>query len=626
MAEDGGIIEGVLGAEEAEGFDADELAGLDPIAAAVATGLSRTDEAVATDLRAYLKKQARLVELQTEHLHEQRALILKNLSWRVHGARLKGVLQVLTSALGVAIVVWLGVLVWQAAHARGLVVEAFSTPPDLARNGLTGQVIAEEIEDHINALQAKTESSRAAGTFANDWGRNVKVEIPETGVSFDEVQRLLRDWLGHETRLTGAVIRTADGVRINARLEGEPADEAAGPETDLDGVVARVAEKVFARTQPYRYGVYLFENGRTDEARGVFERLATSGPPEEHGWALIGLALMSPDAAAEEKALQVAVKAAPELALARSNLADTAFSLGHYEAALEQAKVTSRLLAQPDRGGVSDSVRDAMVVGVRIGIDVLRQDHADALIQADREAALPSFYGSQLSMRMTRPCFLAGLHDVNAARAQAAQVGPDDAAVVARSLAWEALYWPHACAALADGDWREAVRQLSGGDAALTPQQRAKLASATLLWPPLALALARSGDVARAEALIGQTPLDCYPCLIARGQVASAKGDVRSAERWFAEAARQGPSLPTAYQAWGEARLARRDLGGAEAAFQDAVRRGANWADPRKGLGDVEARRGNWREAVDDYDKALNLAPAWAELKRARALAATHLR
>jgi len=628
VAEEGGIIEGVLGGEDAEGPDADSLAGLDPMAAALAVHGMKTGEPLHPRLASYLEKQEKLVEIQTEHLHEQRALMLKTLNWRLHGARLKGVLQVLTTAVGLGVAFWLGLVVWQAAHAHGLVVEAFSTPPDLARNGLTGHVVAEEIEDRINALQAKTDSSRAADTFANDWGRDVKVEIPETGMSLEEVQRLLREWLGHETRISGTVVRTADGVRISVRLEGEPADEASGPETDMDGVLNRVAEMVFARTQPYRYGVYLVQNDRVEDARAAFEHLADYGPPQERGWALTGLAsqaVLYPDAATLETAARRAVAAAPELALARLNLADTAYMLGHSEAALEQSKATLRALAQPDHGGVSDRVKDAMAAESAETADELGENPGDALIQVDRLAASSSYFGSQLQAQMLRPCGSAALHDTNAARAQAAQAGPDDAAVVAQSVRFEVLYRPHACVALADGDWREAVRQLSGIDAALTSQQRARFASATQLWPLLARALARSGDVARAEALIGQTPLDCYPCLIARGQVASAKGDARSAERWFAIAARQGPSLPAAYEAWGEARLARGDLSGAEAAFQDAVRRGPGWADPMKGLGDVKAGRGDWREAVEDYDKALRLAPAWAELKRARASAAKRL-
>ena len=44
---------------------------------------------------------------------------------------------------------------------------------------------------------ATSESSRAAQSYANNWGDNIKVEIPETGVSISELQAL-------SARLAGA--------------------------------------------------------------------------------------------------------------------------------------------------------------------------------------------------------------------------------------------------------------------------------------------------------------------------------------------------------------------------------------------------------------------------------------
>ena len=96
--------------------------------------------------------------------------------------------------------------VWQAVHDDGLVIEAFAVPPDLAARGLTGQV-----RRHPHAGQSgprcrlQTSSSRAPASFANNWGNDIKVEIPETGVSIGEVNRYLRELLGRETHITGEV-------------------------------------------------------------------------------------------------------------------------------------------------------------------------------------------------------------------------------------------------------------------------------------------------------------------------------------------------------------------------------------------------------------------------------------
>ena len=140
--------------------------------------------------------------------------------------------------------------------------------------------------------------------------------------------------------------------------------------------------------------------------------------------------------------------------------------------------------------------------------------------------------------------------------------------------------------------------------------------------PWLAIAEAHFGNRDAAQAVIATTPLDCYPCMRARGIMAAAGGDRRQAEGWFAEAIRQGPDLPQAYADRGAARLASGDVAGA---LSDAGRAKAvspRNADALKLWGDALARQGRWREAVAKYDAALPFAPAWGALRQARAAAA----
>jgi len=92
-------------------------------------------------------------------------------------------------------------------------------PPDLAQRGMTGQVVASELLDGLASLQRKTVTARPASTYANDWGGDIKVEIPETGISIGELNRYLRQWLGSETRISGEVVRTPTGVAVTARAE-----------------------------------------------------------------------------------------------------------------------------------------------------------------------------------------------------------------------------------------------------------------------------------------------------------------------------------------------------------------------------------------------------------------------
>src|SRR5271154_5552193 len=72
-----GVLGGILGEEdEASKVEASENlsgAGADAFAAAVAARLSGNDPEVARDTSAFLKKHARLLEIQAEHLKDEHA-------------------------------------------------------------------------------------------------------------------------------------------------------------------------------------------------------------------------------------------------------------------------------------------------------------------------------------------------------------------------------------------------------------------------------------------------------------------------------------------------------------------------------------------------------------------------
>jgi len=79
MAESGGVS-GILGGDaETPGESAapDTPISLDPTAAALAAEAARSDPELAHEASAYFRKQSHLVEVQTEHLHEQRAISLQ---------------------------------------------------------------------------------------------------------------------------------------------------------------------------------------------------------------------------------------------------------------------------------------------------------------------------------------------------------------------------------------------------------------------------------------------------------------------------------------------------------------------------------------------------------------------
>jgi tetratricopeptide (TPR) repeat protein len=157
------------------------------------------------------------------------------------------------------------------------------------------------------------------------------------------------------------------------------------------------------------------------------------------------------------------------------------------------------------------------------------------------------------------------------------------------------------------------LAQIPGQTNLLTPRS---------ITPLLAIARARLGDRLKANELIATTPTDCYLCVRARGIIAAEAGDRAEAERWFAEAIKEGPSLPQAYVDRGIAHLVWGDSAGALADAVHATRLSPHHADAWKLWGDALARQNRWTSALDKYDEALKYASNWQQLKEAREAAA----
>jgi tetratricopeptide (TPR) repeat protein len=207
-------------------------------------------------------------------------------------------------------------------------------------------------------------------------------------------------------------------------------------------------------------------------------------------------------------------------------------------------------------------------------------------------------------------------HDPQAAQEALEPLGPTDDTSFLEADAINAFmglpdYW----LGMERGNWRAALEHARAADAWLETH-KAKLPVAGLMqsvWihPLQALAMAKAGDAAGSRALIETTPADCYLCLRVRGQIAAQAHDWPAAERWFAEAARQAPSMPFAFADWGALRLARGDADGAIAVLKRAHENGPHFADALELMGEALMRKGDYRGAVDNFRSADEAAPHW---------------
>jgi tetratricopeptide (TPR) repeat protein len=597
-------------AERIEDPEGGVEAGVEPVspAAAIAIGVGkgRSRERPDPEFDAFLRDQRRLIDLQMEHLHEQRELQLAHLRVRRWKDRMSLALQVLGVIVGAAIVVALGVMVWQAHEDHGLVIEAFSVPPDLAAKGLTGEVVAGQLLDNLSDMQGETNSSRPARSYQNNWGDDLKLEIPETGVSLSELNRWLRRWLGSQTRVTGEVHRTAGGLTVSVRAGQDGGASFSGPEADLDMLMQRAAETVYRRTQPYRYGIWLLTHGHEADALPILTALANGPDGEDRLWAegMVASSLYANgDLAGGVGLLENAVHRHPR-ALTWGNVANAMDALDREEPALDAYQRAGRALRAGDAEYVPNARRVTALVQEEI-VAELRGDFQKSLALDEETVESPDFSGS--STRAWQIYDAAMDHDAATSDAAAAS------APAPRYLAL--LETGEADAAL--GRWREALATAAAVQA-VDPKSLSLLDRAAFVvrtrrdfaaWH--AWAKAMSGDLADAKAMIAATPLDCDTCLLMRGRIATAERDFPAAERWFGQATRQAPSIPFAYTDWGAERLARGDVEGAIGKWQFAHAKSPKFADPLELWGEALMAKHDYAGAVAKFAEADKDAPRW---------------
>ena len=604
------------------------------LSAAVEMALDRKRGKAKADaeLDGYLREQTRLVQLQAEHLQEQRGLVLSRLRWGRFGDRMKALLQVMTALAGVAVTALVGAMAWEAHEAHGLSINAFSVPPELARTGLTGEVAASRFLDRLQVLQTATaQSDRPSQSYSSDWGRDFKVEIPETGLTFSDFQKLLRDRLGHVSHVDGEVLTTPTGIALTARMGDAPPKTFSGPLTSFDALAQQAAEAVYRDSQPYRYAEYLEAAGRWDEAFKVISDLATNGPLGERGWAYAKWALMDitdhgdPAAALRHAALGRSPGHGSDI---NDQIAfvNTFVWTGHEEADLAYSK-TLATDAQKRLPDTSEIFYSSNRILARAWLSFLQADYKESGAWWRQTNSSTAVGGWTLGPLMVATTDILG-HDPAAARkAMTLETwGSDSEAAWNIAMgAFPAL--PHYWLFAELGQWDRALAEARAFDATLEGGKAGRpvygLMQQVLSWPLEARAMAHTGDLGGAQALIGKTPLDCYPCLRVRGQVAALARDWPAAERWFAEAQRQAPSLPLAYAEWGRMRLDKGDPDGAIAVLRIAAAKAPHFADPPQIWGEALMARGDFAGALRKFAEAAKLAPNWGRnhLKAGEALA-----
>jgi hypothetical protein len=542
--------------------------------------------------RKLLLRQTRLVEMQIQQIRLRRWLV---------------------GTLVALLLLGTGAVFWNASRDSSLVIETFTAPPDLEAQGLGGETLAGLMLDKLATMDAQTDSFRSHETLKNDWSGDIKVEIPNTGVSIGQLDRGLRAWLGHQTRVAGSVFHRGDKLVLALHGSGGLAREFAAPADSLEQLLQQGAEAVYHATQPYLFSKYLEEHDRAAEALTVAREEASSGPASERAWGYTQVTnlLFSSDIPGALEAGRRSVELDPHNSLAQLNLSGAETLLGHDEDGMRHLAHGAEL-AEAGDSRLSDT-------GVVFGVinagayDDMSADYAAALRFFSSPRSEIRFYGYNELIPGMRASELAHLHEVRAAAA-VPEVLPDTDLPKYLDF-WNQVFLPTYDRAVALQDWTAALSDLDEVDRVDAARGYLGNFARQRMLPALrGEVLARLKRYDEARQALATLPLDCYRCVRAHGVVEALAGDAAASDRWFGEAVRQAPSLTFAYYEWGQAKLARGDAQGALELFQKAQAKAPHWADPFKAEGDALASVKQASRALDRYAIAQQYAPRWGAL------------
>ena len=282
-----------------EGIGA-SAAGVDPVGvASLAFNASAADPAVARELGGFLHEQRELASRQRIVADKQSALLDHRLErvglekehieaqnhhlhlQRIHD-KLRLVLDAGLACFGVALVLLLLWAVWTATRSKSVVVEAFTVPPWFEARGLSGAVVAGQFLDRLQEIQRRGALNPTASTpIENAWTHEIRVEVPETGISLGDIQKFLRSWLGHDVRISGAVVEDGDALVLTVRGNGVPAQRVAGKAGDLDILIGSAAERALGVAKPLELLGYLESTSRHAEAAALAAPMLASASSTE---------------------------------------------------------------------------------------------------------------------------------------------------------------------------------------------------------------------------------------------------------------------------------------------------------------------------------------------------------
>jgi tetratricopeptide (TPR) repeat protein len=502
-----------------------------------------------------------------------------------------------------------------------VIIDPFESAPALAADGVDGKVVASGLLDVLSRIQANTRSNAKRRLLSDAWTNDITIEIPEMGVSIGELERVLKDRLGHDQHIGGELIRTREGgLAMTVRGSRILAKTFTDPGQNLQKLETQAGEYLYGQSQPGLWAAYLSNHNRNDEAIYFAKNAYAGADPAEKPYllnywanALVGKG----EKEAMSDALRLyrqALSLKPDFWIGYTNIMNALYATGKEEDVVREGELLKRVAGGRPGKAPGDSFEnyDSTVWD-------LPAERAEQIADMSSYGGIGSISRASGAEVLNLANTEALMHDVRSATflLMTAPIDPANAPDVAIAEVVRATL------AAEVGDFKAAAERwdlyaAAYANSTVSAQNPSEICLSALSYE-------RTGQSAKADAALAAigtlTFVDCYRY---RGDLEDLRGHWQAAQAAYRQAVALAPSIPSSYYSWGAALVRHGDLEGAIAKFTEAHRKGPHWADPLKAWGDLLAGTNQWSQALAKYNEALKYAPNWAALNTAREMAAKH--
>jgi tetratricopeptide (TPR) repeat protein len=623
-----GLVGGILGDEDdkSEATASAALAAAEAFAAAVAAKISGNDPEVARKTVDFLSEQTQLLKVQKEHLKDEHALRLAHLRHQVRaenvrlvGMRVRIGLHLCIALIVLGIAVGAVIMIRDAVESRSVVIDAFDIAPNVAAQVPSGKIAAAGLLDVLTQIQAATRSGAEHRSLASAWTNDIAIDVPETGISIGQLQRIMKARFGRDQHIDGDLAQSeTGGLALTVRGTGMLPKTFIGEARHLDKLLTLAGEYVYGQSQPGLFAAYLANNDRNDEAirfsQTAYARADSSERPYVLNYWANAIAGKGAEGAMREALplYREALRRKPDYWTAYNNIMYALNGLGDEEGLV---RVSEQLVKAA--GGRPGRAPEHEYQNYDRTVWDLPAERAEAIADMESHNGIGTRGSAGGAENLQIAQYEAQMHDVEAATLRIhttpvdANYAPDVAqATFVRALLAEENNDPKAAAR----EWDAYV------EAYANPSVRTNNPHTICFAAP---SFEKTGQSAKTEAALNAVgTLTLVDCDRFRADILDLRGDWPSAQAWYAKAVTLAPSIPSGYYSWGVALARHGNLDDAAEKFKGANQKGPHWADPLKAWGDVLMEQGQGKKAIEKYDEALKYAPNWTALKNSRETAA----